>query len=174
MNVFGLGCMLDTFRFRYFIAEALDLSVELINGMVMGTHDNNMIPLVSQATVEGLLVEQLLTPKKINDIISRTKEAGTTIVQKLSDRSGFYAAAMSTTKVVESVILNKRTIYPLSVFCSGEYGYHNICLALPSVIGEQGIHRVVDINLDDQNRALLDKCAQNVTDIIRDNKLDEI
>ncbi|MBN2298373.1 MAG: malate dehydrogenase [Deltaproteobacteria bacterium] len=167
MNVFGLGCSLDTMRFRYFIAEEVGGSVDCARGMVIGTHNDDMIPLVNHATVGGVPMRHLLSEDAIEKIVSRTRSAGTTITQKLKEHSGYYAAAHVVTQIVESIVFNRLGTFPLSVYCRGEYGYDNICLALPSVVGSDGIKRVLEIDLDDREHIALNVCASAMTEITR-------
>ncbi len=168
MNVFGLGCALDSMRFRFFIAEAATVSVESCQGMVIGTHDDNMVPVTSSATVCGIPLKDFMDREKIDWIVNLTKKAGTTIVQKLKHHSGYYAAGHEISQVVESIVFNRMGIYPLSVFCSGEYGYRNTCLALPSVVGHNGISRIIDMDLDEAERFSLDVCASSMENIIKE------
>ncbi len=162
MNVVGLGCCLDSMRFRYFLAEALRLSVHSTNGMVIGTHNDDMIPLIKHASAEGLPALVQMSMDTAETIIRRTKEGGTAIVKRLKTRSGFFAAGTAAAQVVESVVRNKQGIFPVSVTSRGEYGYRGICLSLPAVIGERGVHRIIDIDLDDEDRGYLDICADKM------------
>ncbi|HOO70540.1 MAG TPA: malate dehydrogenase [Spirochaetota bacterium] len=166
MNVFGLGCSLDALRFRYFIAEAAGVSVNSVSGTVIGLHNNNMIPLVSSATAGGVPVRDLLSGKEITSVIDKTKEAGTTIVVRLINRSGFYAASNTIAEIIESIVFDKRAVFPLSIYCGGEHGYHGICLALPSVVGESGVERVITHGLDEEERGMLAVCAEEMSRII--------
>ncbi len=159
MNVTGLGCCLDTMRFRYFLAELLNVSVHSTDGMVIGTHNDDMIPLVKHTTCGGIPAMKQLTPEMHETVIRRTKQGGTAIVKRLKKRSGFFAAGTATVQVIESVLRNKQDIFPVSVWCNGEYGYHDICLSLPAVIGENGVERIIEIDLDPEDRQLLDICA---------------
>ena len=159
MNVTGLGCCLDTMRFRYFLAELLQVSVHSTDGMVIGTHNDDMVPLVKHTTCGGIPAMKQLTPDMLETVIRRTKQGGTAIVKRLKKRSGFFAAGTATVQVVESVLRNKQDIFPVSVWCNGEYGYHDICLSLPAVIGENGVERIIEIDLDPEDRQLLDTCA---------------
>lgn len=167
MNVFGLGCSLDALRFRFFIAEAADVSVNSVAGSVIGLHNNNMIPLVTHATAGGVPISHMLKEPEIESIIKKTKEAGTVIVTKLINRSGFYAASNTIAEIIESMEFNKRAVFPLDIYCRGEYGYHDICLALPAVVGDGGVHRVITHDLDRDERGMLDICAGEMNDIIK-------
>ncbi|HOO38649.1 MAG TPA: malate dehydrogenase [Deltaproteobacteria bacterium] len=165
MNVFGLGCSLDTMRFRYFIAEAVGGSVDCSRGMVIGTHNDDMIPLVNHATVGGVPLRHIMDKTTIDKVVQRTRSAGTTITQKLKVHSGFYAAAHVVTQIVESIVFNRLGTFPLSVFCNGEYGYDGINLALPSVVGQDGINRVLEIDLDEEEHTALNICASAMSEI---------
>ncbi|HPJ93435.1 MAG TPA: malate dehydrogenase [Deltaproteobacteria bacterium] len=165
MNVFGLGCSLDTMRFRYFIAEAVGGSVDCSRGMVIGTHNDDMIPLVNHATVGGVPLRHIMDKTTIDKVVQRTRSAGTTITQKLKVHSGFYAAAHVVTQIVESIVFNRLGTFPLSVFCNGEYGYDGINLALPSVVGQDGISRVLEIDLDEEENTALNICASAMSEI---------
>jgi malate dehydrogenase len=167
MNVFGLGCSLDTMRFRYFIAEEVGGSVDCARGIVIGAHNEDMIPLVNHATVGGVPIRHLLSDDSIEKIVQRTRTAGTTITQRLKEHSGYYAAAHVVTQIVESMVFNRLGIFPLSVYCSGEYGYRDICLALPSVVGQEGISRILEIDLDDNEHAALMTCATAMDEVIQ-------
>ena len=159
MNVFGLGCALDTMRFRFFLAEAVRGSVDCSRGMVIGTHNDNMIPLINHATIGGVPAKHLLTEDQISTIIGNTRQAGTVITQKKRNHSGFYAAGHVVTQIVESMVFNRLGTFPLSVYCSNDYGYTGICLALPAVVGKDGIERILDIELDKSEQEALEVCA---------------
>ncbi len=162
MNVTGLGCCLDTMRFRYFLAEALNVSVHATDGMVIGTHNDDMIPLIKHTTCGGIPALKQMTDDMAETIKRRTKEGGTAIVRRLKYRSGFFAAGTATAQVVESVLRNKLDIFPVSVWCDGDYGYHDICLSLPAVVGEGGVVRIIEMELDAEDRQLLDICARKM------------
>jgi len=165
MNVFGLGCSLDTMRFRFFVAESFGGSVDCSRGMVIGTHNENMIPLVNHATIGGVPIRHLLTEDTITGIVKRTRIAGTAIVHKLRVHSGFYAASHVVTQVVESMVFNRLGTFSLSVPCRGEYGYNGICLALPCVVGQEGIQRILEIDLQKVEKNSLKICAEAMTEV---------
>lgn len=167
MNVTGLGCCLDTMRFKYFLAEALNVSVHSTDGMVIGTHNDDMIPLIKHSTCSGLPAFKQMTPEMAETIIRRTKDGGTAIVRRLKKRSGFFAAGAAAAQVAESVFRNKQDVFPVSVWCNGEYGYHDICLSLPAIIGENGVLRILEIDLDQEEKKLLDVCAEKISDITK-------
>ena len=162
LNAFGLGCSLDTVRLRFFLAEAAGASVESVSALVIGSHDDNMIPLVKHATVGGVGVRHLLEEAEIRRVVDRTRNAGNEIVSKLKTRGSFYAASHTVAEIVEAVVRNTRGIFPLSVCCTGQYGYRDTCLALPCLVGANGVEEVLEIELDPDERAALDFCAASV------------
>lgn len=160
MNVFGLGCSLDTPRFRYFLAEEASTSVDSVNGLVIGSHDDNMVPLVSQATIGGLRAASLLSERQIADVVRRLRQAGTDIVARLRTRGSFYAASHTIAEIIEAVVRDTGGVFPLSVYCRGEYGFRDVPLALPCQVGITGIKKVLDVALDSQERQGLGICAE--------------
>jgi malate dehydrogenase len=167
LTVFGLGCALDALRFRFFMAEAAGVSVECCKGQVIGAHNDGMIPLTRHASIGGVPLTGVLDPLTVGVIVERTRVAGTAIVQKLRQHSGFYAAAHSIARIVDSLVLDRGEVFPLSVVCGGEYGYDGIPLALPCIVDRDGVRRVMEIGLDEGERAMLDACATAMGDVIR-------
>ena len=171
LNIFGLGCSLDTLRFRFFLAEEAHVSVDCVSAMVIGTHDDCMIPMVNHATIGGVDVNHLLTAEQIDIVIRRTREAGTSIVRRLKDRGSFYAASHTVAGIVEAMVQHTHGIFPVSVAPSAHYGGDGLVLNLPSVVGAGGVERIVDIDMDQEERAALDRCRESVgkaIDSIRD------
>ncbi|SCX94934.1 malate dehydrogenase [Desulfoluna spongiiphila] len=166
MKVTGLGCALDAMRFRFFLAEHLNVSREAVNCTVIGTHDDNMIPLVNRADVGGTPVKEHLSPDDEDRLVTLVKHGGGDIVKRLKTRSGFFAAATKVTQIVESHLHNKQHIFPLSVLVNGEYGYSDMALSLPVSIGERGAHKVFEFDLSDEERILLDVCADSMRKVI--------
>lgn len=170
MKVVGLGCALDTLRFQFFLAEELHVSVDAVSGIVIGTHNDEMIPLIRLADVGGMPAGKMLTEEAAERIVRHTREGGTDIVKKLKVRSGFFAASTSVCQVVESVVFNKQEIFSLSVFCNGEYGFRNISLSLPAVVGEKGVQGVIEFDLDAEDRSSLEICATSMEQVIEEIK----
>ncbi len=137
-------------------------------GIVIGMHNDTMVPLVNHATIGGVPVRHILDEATIEKIIQRTRIAGTAITQKLTEHSGFYAASPVVTQIVESIVFKRLGTFPLGVYCTGEYGYNDICLALPSVVGQDGINRVLEIDLDPGKRKALDNCASVISEVEKD------
>lgn len=166
MNVFGLGCSLDTLRFRFFLAEEADTSVDAISGLVIGTHDDNMIPLVEHATIGGVGITHLLSSEQIDRVVRRTREAGTSIVRRLKTRGSFYAASHTVAEIVEAIVRHTCGVFPLTVYCAGQYGYRDVCLNLPAVVGAGGVERLVEIDLDEDERQALDVCVRSMAELV--------
>lgn len=166
MNITGLGCALDAMRFRFFLAEHLNVSRESVNCTVIGTHDDNMVPLVDRADVGGIPVKQHLTEVDEERLVTLVKHGGGDIVKRLKTRSGFFAAATKVTQIIESHLYNKQHIFPVSVMVNGEYGYHDMVLSLPTAIGERGVHEIFEFDLSDHERPMLDVCADSMRKVI--------
>lgn len=167
MHILGLGCSLDMIRLRHFIAVAANVSADCVGAMVIGTHDDNMIPLVNRACIAGTSALSLLDPEDVPEIIRKTKTAGSTIVNYMKTHSGHYAAGEIIALIVESMVLDRGMVFPVSVCLQGDYGYRDTCLALPCIVGADGIRRLIEMELDMEERAMLDICARSITDRIR-------
>jgi malate dehydrogenase len=163
MHIFGFGCSLDTIRFRYFIAQAAHVSVESVQGIFIGTHDDNMIPLTGYATIGGIPISSFLSSNEIEEVITLTRTAGSTIVNLMKTHSGHYAAGEVIASIAEAVLLDKGMTFPLSVWLTGEYGYSDICLALPCIVDLNGVREIIKIDLNEQERSHLDICARSMS-----------
>jgi len=166
LNAFGLGCSLDTLRFRFFLAEEARASVDSVSGLVIGTHDDNMIPLVDHAAIGGVSLRHLLSPGQIATVVARTREAGTSIVRRLKTRGSYYAASHTVAAIVEAMVRSTHGVFPLSVPCPPHYGYDGLVLNLPSIVSAGGVERIVDIDLSAEELAALDRCSRSVAETI--------
>lgn len=162
-RVVGMAGVLDTARYRAFIAMELDCSVEDIQALLLGGHGDSMVPLVRYTTVAGIPLTQLLPKDRIEAIVQRTKDGGIEIVNYLKSGSAYYAPAASTVEMVESIVKNKRRILPCAVLCDGEYGLRDVCIGLPVKLGATGIEQILHIELTDDERALLERSAADVS-----------
>jgi len=167
MHVAGLGCSLDMIRLRYLIAQAAGVSADSVGAMVIGTHDDNMVPLVNRASIAGIPARAYLTTDDVQGIVRMTKSAGSTIVNYMKTHSGHYAAGEVIALIVESMVLDRGLVFPVSVCLKGEYGYRDTCLALPCIVGAEGVRRVLEMDLDGQEKASLDACARSMAGQIR-------
>ena len=152
-RVIGMAGVLDTARYRMFLAEAMDVSVEDIQAMVLGGHGDTMVPLVSYTTVSGIPVSQLIAPDKLAAILDRTRNGGAEIVAFLKTGSAYYAPSAAAVQMVEAIALDKRRILPCSAWLQGEFGLRDVFCGVPCKLGRRGIERIVEITLTDAERA---------------------
>jgi malate dehydrogenase len=161
-RVLGMAGVLDTARYRTFLAEAMDVSVEDIQAMVLGGHGDTMVPLVSYTTVSGIPVSQLLAADKLAAIVDRTRNGGAEIVGFLKTGSAYYAPSAAAIQMVEAIALDKRRVLPCSVWLQGEYGLKDVFCGVPCKLGRRGLEQIIDIKLTEAERAELVKSAEAV------------
>jgi malate dehydrogenase len=161
-RVIGMAGVLDTARYRMFLAEAMDVSVEDIQAMVLGGHGDTMVPLVSYTTVSGIPVSQLIAADKLAAIVDRTRNGGAEIVAFLKTGSAYYAPSAAAVQMVEAIALDKRRILPCSAWLQGEFGLRDVFCGVPCKLGRRGLERIVQITLTDAERAELVKSADAV------------
>ena len=155
-KVVGMAGVLDSTRFRWFIAEALGVWPGDVQAMVLGGHGDEMVPLTGYTSVGGIPIAQLLPAEKIEQLVKRTRTGGAEIVSLLKTGSAFYAPGASVAKMVEAVLRNEKRLFPASVFLRGEYGYKDVYLGVPVIMGRTGVERVVELPLTEPERAALD------------------
>ena len=165
-RVMGMAGVLDTASYKYFISEALGVSVEDIHGMVLGGHGDTMVPLPSHTSVAGIPLTELLPEEKINAIIERTRKGGGEIVGLLG-YSGYYAPSASVIAMVESILRDKKRVLPTAAFLKGEYGYSDLYIGVPAVIGKGGVEKVIEMELGDKEKAMLEISANAVKDVVK-------
>lgn len=165
-RVVGLSGALDTGRFQSFIAEASGLSVKDVSCMVIGGHGPTMVPLVSTATVAGINITDLLDGEQIEAVVSRTKEAGTEIVELLGNGSAFISSAGSIMEMVEAYLGDKKRVISSSALCEGEYGVTGYFIGVPVVIGADGVEKVLEASLHQSEREALAKTAKAVIESV--------
>jgi malate dehydrogenase len=161
-RVLGMAGVLDTARYRPFLAEALQVSVEDIQAMVLGGHGDTMVPLVSYTTVSGIPVSQLIDKAKLDAIVDRTRNGGAEIVAFLKTGSAYYAPSAAAVQMVEAIALDKKRILPCSAWLQGEYGLKDVFCGVPCKLGRKGLESIVDITLTDQERSALTASAEAV------------
>jgi malate dehydrogenase len=154
--------VLDTARYRMFLAEALNVSVEDIQAMVLGGHGDTMVPLVSYTTVSGIPVTQLMQKSKLDEIVARTRNGGAEIVGFLKTGSAYYAPSAAAVQMVEAIALDKKRILPCSAWLQGEYGLKDVFCGVPCRIGQKGLETVLEVTLTEAERAELHKSAEAV------------
>src|SRR5215204_2491503 len=161
-RVIGMAGVLDTGRYRAFLAEALDVSVRDIQAMVLGGHGDTMVPLISYTSVSGIPVTQLLDRKTLDEIVDRTRNGGAEIVKFLKTGSAYYAPSSGAVQMVEAIVLDQRRILPCAAWLQGEYGMSDLYLGVPCKLGKGGLQQVIEVELTDEERAALEKSAQAV------------
>lgn len=164
-RVLGMAGVLDSARFRTFIAEALQISVENIHAMVLGGHGDSMVPLIRYTTVAGRPLHEWLSPEKLDALIKRTREGGAEIVNLLKTGSAYYAPAASVVEMVEAITKDQKKILPCAALCEGEYGYHNLFLGVPVKLGVGGAEAIIEYELSAQEKSALDASAKAVKDL---------
>jgi malate dehydrogenase len=161
-RVLGMAGVLDTARYRSFLAEALDVSVEDIQAMVLGGHGDTMVPLISYTTVSGIPVTQLIDRAALEAIVDRTRNGGAEIVGYLKTGSAYYAPSSAAVQMVESIVKNKRRVLPCAAWLEGEYGIDGVYLGVPCKLGERGLHGILEVELSAGERAALEQSAAAV------------
>ena len=165
-KVFGMAGILDTARYKAFLAEELNVSPKDIQALLLGGHGDTMVPLPRYTTVGGIPVTELVDADKLNAIIERTKVGGGELV-KLMGTSAWYAPGAAAAQMVEAVICDSRRVVPVCAMLNGEYGYENIYLGVPVVLGANGIEKIIEVKLTDEEKALLDASAQAVKSVMK-------
>jgi len=165
-RVVGMAGVLDTARFRTFIAQEVNVSVRDVQAYVLGGHGDTMVPLARMCTVAGVPISQLLPPERIEAIVQRTRDGGAEIVKLLGTGSAYFAPSASVLQMVDSILLDKKMIMPCAVYLQGEYGIDNLFVGVPVKLGAQGVEQIVEIELDQNERALLQKSANAVKELI--------
>ena len=174
-KVVGMAGVLDSARFRYFLADEFKVSVEDVTAFVLGGHGDTMVPLVRYSSVAGIPIPDLVkmkwtTQKKIDDIVQRTRDGGAEIVGLLKTGSAYYAPATAAIAMAESYLNDKKRVLPCAAYLKGEYGVNNMFVGVPVVIGAKGVERVVEIKLDRAEKALFTKSVKAVQGLIADIK----
>jgi malate dehydrogenase len=161
-RVIGMAGVLDTGRYRSFIAEALDVSVRDIQAMVLGGHGDTMVPLVSYTAVSGIPVTQLIDRKQLDAIVDRTRNGGAEIVKYLKTGSAYYAPSSAAAQMCETIVLDQKRILPCSAWLEGEYGMSGVFLGVPCKLGRSGLEKIIEVELTSDERAALAKSAEAV------------
>ena len=165
-RVIGMAGVLDSARFRTFIAMELGVSVENVHAFVLGGHGDSMVPLPRYSTVAGVPITELLSAEQINRIVQRTRQGGAEIVQLLGTGSAYFAPAASITEMIETILLDKKKILPCAAHLQGEYGVEGVYVGVPAVLGSTGVEQVFEIELADEERKAFDDSVAGVRELI--------
>src|SRR5690554_5092378 len=166
-RVIGQSGVLDTARYNTFIAQELHVSVEDVRGVVMGGHGDDMVPLVRYSSVGGVPIEKLIPQDRLEAIVQRTRTGGGEIVNLLGNGSAYYAPAASLTVMAEAILKDQRRVLPVIAYLEGEYGYKDIYLGVPAILGGNGIEEIFELDLTQDEKAALDKSAESVTSVLK-------
>ena len=166
-KIVGMAGVLDSARFRYFLAEEFNVSVRDVSAFVLGGHGDSMVPLIRYSTVSGIPVPDLIemnwtSQERIDAIVQRTRDGGAEIVGLLKTGSAFYAPASSAIEMAESYLKDQRRLLPCAAWCDGEYGLDGIFVGVPAIIGKGGIEKVVEINMNDEEKEMFNKSVEAV------------
>ncbi len=161
-RIVGMAGILDTARYRTFIAMETGFSVQDIQAIVMGGHGDAMVPLPRFSTISGIPVSEFITKDRLAAIIERTKKGGGEIVELLKTGSAFYAPGAAVAQMCESIIKNKRRVLPCCAYLKGEYGFKDLFFGAPVILGRNGVEKVIELPLNDEERALLKKSADEL------------
>ncbi len=165
-RVIGMAGVLDTARFRTFIAQELDVSVENVTAVVMGGHGDTMVPLVRLSNVAGIPLTELLSEEKLKEIVERTQNGGAEIVKYLKTGSAYYAPSAAAVEMAESIIKDKKKVLPCAAYLEGEYGVNGLFVGVPVKLGAKGIEKIYQIKLSTEETAALHKSAAAVKELV--------
>jgi malate dehydrogenase len=165
-RVIGMAGVLDSARFRTFIADELKVSVENVTAFVLGGHGDTMVPLARYSTVAGIPITELIEKGRLEAILQRTRDGGAEIVKHLKTGSAYYAPSAATTEMVEAILKDKKKILPCAAYLQGEYGISGLYVGVPCKLGEKGIEQIIEIKLTPEEKAALDKSAAAVKELV--------
>ena len=165
-RVIGQSGVLDTARFRTFIAQELKLSVKDVTGFVLGGHGDDMVPLIRYSYAGGIPLENLIPEERLNEIVERTRKGGGEIVNLLGNGSAYYAPAAALTEMTEAILKDQRRVLPAISYLEGEYGYSGIYFGVPTIMGGNGIEKVIQLELTDAEKTALNRSADAVRNVM--------
>jgi malate dehydrogenase len=164
-RVIGMAGVLDSARFRAFIADELKVSVENVTAFVLGGHGDTMVPLSRYSTVAGIPITELIAPDRLAQLVQRTRDGGAEIVKYLKTGSAYYAPSSAATEMAEAILKDKKKILPCAAYLEGEYGIKGLYVGVPCKLGEKGIEQIIQIKLTAEEQAALNKSADAVKEL---------
>jgi malate dehydrogenase len=165
-RVVGQAGVLDTARYRTFLAMELGVSVEDISALLMGGHGDTMVPIPSCTSVGGIPVQQLIDPQRLEEIVTRTRNGGAEIVSYLKTGSAYYAPAASTTQMVEAVVRDKKRLIPCAAYCDKEYGVGGYYVGVPVILGSDGVEKIIELKLTAEEKVAFQKSVDAVKELV--------
>jgi len=166
-RVIGMAGVLDSARFRTFIAEELKVSVENVTAFVLGGHGDTMVPLARYSTVAGIPITELMDKATLDRIVQRTRDGGAEIVKYLKTGSAYYAPSAAATEMAEAILKDKKKILPCAAYLQGEYGIKGLFVGVPCKLGARGLEQIIEIKLTDEEQAALKKSAEAVQELVK-------
>jgi len=166
-RVVGMAGVLDSARFRYFIAQELGVSVEDVHGFVLGGHGDTMVPVPRYATVTGIPITQLLSEAQIARLVQRTRDGGAEIVNFLKQGSAFYAPGASIVQMIEAIVKDKKRLLPAAAYLEGEYGLRDVYVGVPVLLGAGGVEKIIEVELTADEHAALERSAAAVEELVQ-------
>ncbi|HTM00589.1 MAG TPA: malate dehydrogenase [Candidatus Omnitrophota bacterium] len=173
-RVLGMAGVLDSSRFRTFLAQEIGVSIEEVQAMVLGGHGDTMVPLVRYTTVSGIPVEKFIAKERLAEIVQRTRDGGAEIVKLLQTGSAFYAPAASAVQMAEGILRDKKRLLPVACHLQGEYGFRDVFLGVPAILGSRGLEKIVELELTPEEKSALAKSAEEVKKGIADLSLEPV
>ena len=170
-RVIGQAGVLDSARYRSFLAAEVGCSVEDVHALLLGGHGDDMVPLARYTSAGGIPITQLVSPERLAQIIQRARDGGAEIVKLLRTGSAYYAPAAATVQMAESIIKDKKRILPCAAYCEKEYGIGGFFVGVPAVLGSKGVERVIEIEMDDQERKMFNTSVEHVKELVNSVKL---
>jgi malate dehydrogenase len=170
-RIVGQAGVLDTARYRSFLAMEIGCSVEDVHALLLGGHGDDMVPLARYTFAGGIPITQLVKPDRLEQVIQRARDGGAEIVRLLKTGSAYYAPAAATVAMAESIIRDKKRILPCAAYCDKEYGIGGYFVGVPCVLGTAGVERVIEIELDEKERQMFNTSVQHVKDLVKSVKL---
>lgn len=175
-KVVGMAGVLDSSRMSLFLAEEFKVSIENVNSFVLGGHGDTMVPLIRYSTIAGIPIPDLLkigfsSEQKIAEIVQRTRDGGAEIVKLLGNGSAFYAPATSAIDMAESYLFNKKKILPIATYLNGEYGVKDLFIGVPAIIGSDGVEKIIELNLNNEEKHMFDKSVEAVKKLVAELKM---
>ncbi len=165
-RVIGMAGVLDSARFRTFIARELSVSVENVTAVVLGGHGDTMVPVTRLSNVSGIPLSELIPAERLEEIVTRTRNGGAEIVKHLKTGSAYYAPSAAAVEMVESILKDKKKILPCAAYLDGEYGIKGLFVGVPVKLGKNGIEKIYEIKLTDEEKAMLAKSAASVQELV--------
>jgi malate dehydrogenase len=165
-RVIGMAGILDSARFRTFLAWELGVSVRDVTGFVLGGHGDTMVPVTSYTNVAGVPISQKIDKMRLDEIVQRTRDGGAEVVKLLKAGSAYYAPAAAVAEMIDSIVLDQKRVLPCAAYCDGEYGIEGLFVGVPVKLGSEGVEEIIEIDLSDEEKQALQRSAGAVRELV--------